>query len=210
MVKTKAKATKKCSRPRCTNDAVSIRAKFCTACFKKNASLTSSKRKVFGGGGGVFGNSGNTTTARGKGVLGNGGNTIAGRQKKSAGARSGLKRSAKFALVVKKHWLDKILAGEKTWEIRGSSTSRRGWIHLAQSKAGGTLVGRARLVKCIQLDKTAFFEHVHLHCVPRLSMVPYKRVFAWVLEDVERFVQPFTYNHRQGAVIWATAWGNHG
>ena len=41
-------------------------------------------------------------------------------------------------------------------------------------------------------------------------MVPYKRVFAWVLEDVERFVQPFTYNHRQGAVIWATAWGNHG
>ena len=174
---------------RCKNDAASPRARFCAGCFKKNASSVSLKRKVYGGGDG---------------------NTITGRQKKSAGARSGVKRSAKFALVVKKHWLDKILAGEKKWEIRGSSTSRRGWIHLAQSKAGGTLVGRARLVKCIQLDKTAFFEHVHLHCVPRLSMVPYKRVFAWVLEDVERFVQPFSYNHRQGAVIWATAWGNHG
>ena len=163
MVNTKAKASKKCSRPRCTNDAVSIRAKFCTACFKKSASLASSKRKIFGG---------NTTTARGKGVLGNSGNTTAGRQKKSAGARSGLKRSAKLALIVKKHWLDKILAGEKKWEIRGSSTSRRGWIHLSPPKAGGTLGGRARLVKCIQLDETAFFEHLHLHCVPRLSMVP--------------------------------------
>ena len=173
--------------PRCKNDAASPRARFCAGCFKKNASSASLKRKVYGGG-----------------------NTVTGRQKKSAGARSGVKRSAKFALVVKKHWLDKILAGEKKWEIRGSSTSRRGWIHLAHSKAGGTVVGRARLVKCIQLDKTAFFEHVHLHCVPRLSMVPYKRVFAWVVEDVERFVQPFTYNNRQGAGIWATAWGNHG
>jgi hypothetical protein len=71
MVKTKAKASKKCSRPRCTNDAVSTRSKFCTACFKKNASLASSKRKAFGGGG-VLGNSGNTTTARGKVVFGNG------------------------------------------------------------------------------------------------------------------------------------------
>ena len=64
MVKTKAKASKKCSMPHCMNDAASTRAKFCTACFKKNASLASSKRKVFGGGGGVLGNRGKRSVVR--------------------------------------------------------------------------------------------------------------------------------------------------
>ena len=146
MVKTKAKASKKCSKPRCTNDAVSTRLKFCTACFKKNASLASSKRKIFSGntsGKGVLGNRGNTSA---KGVLGNRGNTTTGRKKKRAGKRSGVRRSAKRALVVKKRWLDLILAGQKKWEIRGSSTAKRGWIHFAESQASGKLMGRARLV----------------------------------------------------------------
>ena len=128
-------------------------------------------------------------------------NNIYGQKKQLGGQRSRVKRCAKFALVVTQHWLDRILAGKN-----GCPTTRRGWIHLAQSKAGGTLVGRARLVDCAELNKSTFLEHVHRHCVPRLSMVPYKRIFAWVLEDAERFAQPLAYKHRQGAVIWATAW----
>ena len=186
MVKTKAKASKKCSRPRCTNDAVSTRAKFCTACFKKNASLASSKRKVFGGGG-VLGNSGNTTT---------------GRKKKRAGKRSGVRRSAKRALVVKKRWLDLILAGQKKWEIRGSSTTKRGWIHFAESQAGGKLMGRARLVDCFPVSRESFVRNFHQHRVPSLSMVPYHTPYAWVLEDCEKFDKAFNYEHKRGAVIW--------
>ena len=201
MVKTKAKASKKCSRPRCTNDAVSTRAKFCTACFKKNASLASSKRKVFGGGG-VLGNSGNTTTARGKGVLSNGGNTTTGRKKKRAGKRSGVRRSAKRALVVKKRWLDLILARQKKWEIRGSSTAKRGWIHFAESQAGGKLMGRARLVDCFPVSRESFVRNFHQHRVPSLSMVPYHTPYAWVLEDCEKFDKAFDYEHKRGAVIW--------
>ena len=201
MVKTKAKASKKCSRPRCTNDAVSTRSKFCTACFKKNASLASSKRKVFGGGG-VLGNSGNTTTARGKGVLGNGGNTTTGRKKKRAGKRSGVRRSAKRALVVKKRWLDLILARQKKWEIRGSSTAKRGWIHFAESQAGGKLMGRARLVDCFPVSRESFVRNFHQHRVPSLSMVPYHTPYAWVLEDCEKFDKAFNYEHKRGAVIW--------
>ena len=200
MVKTKA-ASKKCSRPPCTNDAVSIRAKFCTACFKKNASLASSKRKVFGGGG-VLGNSGNITTARGKGVLGNGGNTTSGRKKKRAGKRSGVRRSAKRALVVKKGWLDLILAGQKKWEIRGSSTAKRGWIHFAESQAGGKLMGRARLVDCFPVSRESFVRNFHQHRVLSLSMVPYHTPYAWALEDCEKFDKAFNYEHKRGAVIW--------
>ena len=208
MVKTKAKASKKCSRPRCTNDAVSTRSKFCTACFKKNASLASSKRKVFGGntttarGKGVLGNGGNTTTARGKGVLGNGGNTMTGRKKKRAGKRSGVRRSAKRALVVKKRWLDLILTGQKKWEIRGSSTAKRGWIHFAESQAGGKLKGRARLVDCFPVSRESFVSNFHQHRVPSLSMVPYHTPYAWVLEACEKFDKAFNYEHKRGAVIW--------
>ena len=186
MVITKAKASKKCSRPRCTNDAVSTRSKFCTACFKKNASLASSKRKVFGGGG-VLGNSGNTTT---------------GKKKKRAGKRSGVRRSAKRALVVKKRWLDLILARQKKWEIRGSSTAKRGWIHFAESQAGGKLVGRARLVDCFPVSRESFVRNFYKHRVPSLSMVPYHTPYAWVLEDCEKFDKAFNYEHKRGAVIW--------
>ena len=113
-----------------------------------------------------------------------------------------MKRSAKIALVVKKRWLDQILAGAKDWEIRGSSTARRGWIHFAESQAGGKLVGRARLVDCLSVSRSSFMKDVSRHCVTKLSEVPYKRIFAWVLKDAERFKRPFVYKHRVGAVIW--------
>ena len=86
------KPKKKCSRPRCRNDAASPRAKICTACFKKNASFASLKRKAFRGGG-------NRGAA---GVQGNRGNTTTGQKKKMAGKRSALRRSTEMWLVVKK------------------------------------------------------------------------------------------------------------
>ena len=113
-----------------------------------------------------------------------------------------MKRSSKVALVVKKQWLDTILNGEKDWEIRSSNTSRRGWIHFAESRAGGRLLGRAQLVDCFELTKTEFTTQKIHHCVPRLSEVPYKRMFAWVLENAERFQKPFEYEHTPGVVIW--------
>ena len=143
------------------------------------------------------GNDGNAN-----GSPGNAGNTTKGIVKKAAGERSAVKRSARVALVVKKQWIDKILAGEKDWEIRGSATARRGWIHFAESKAGGTLVGRARLVDCIPVPKATFNSHVRRHCVRNVADVPYKSIFAWVFEDAEHFAKPFDYKHTQGAVIW--------
>ena len=44
---------------------------------------------------------------------------------------------------MKKKWLDLILSGKKTWEIRGSNTMHRGNTHLAESKKTGRIQGRA-------------------------------------------------------------------
>jgi len=130
------------------------------------------------------------------------GNEVSGLVKKFAGKRSGARRSAKVALVVKKHWLDKILAGDKDWEIRGCSTARRGWVHFAESKAGGALMGRARLIDCIRIPRDMFESHIGRHHVAKLADVPYKIIFAWVFADAERFAKPFVYKHSCGAVIW--------
>ena len=211
----KAMKGKKCQNfRRCGRKAKSSRAKFCLPCFKENAAAKARSGTGNSQAKGVMGNAGNS---RAKGVKDNAGNSRGnpdnagninrGRKKKSAGRRSGVKRCAKFALVVKKYWLDKILAREKDWEIRSCSTARRGLIHFAQSKAGGTLVGRARLVDCQELDKATFLQNIARHHVPRWSMVPYKRVFAWVLQDAQRYAQPLHYEHEKGAVIWAKTWG---
>jgi len=104
--------------------------------------------------------------------------------------------------VVKKRWLDKILSGEKDWEIRGKATKIRGPIHFAESAAGGKLVGRARLVDCVEIPRATFMDHISRHCVESLREVPYKPIFAWVLEKPERFRKPFLYEHPPGAIIW--------
>ena len=170
----------------CGRSAVSPPAKFCLRCFKAHAAAYGRK---------------------------SGGNLRRGRVKKRSGKhggqRSGIRRSAKRALIVKKEWLDLLLSGRKTWEIRGMATTRRGWVHFAQSKAGGQLVGRARLVDCIPLvaasgvlSEAAFKKDFCRHRVPSLKMVPYTQPYAWVFEQAERFKQAFKYEHRRGAVIW--------
>ena len=144
----------------------------------------------------------NVGNASARGYVRNAGNMVNGKLKKDAGKRSGLRRSSTKALVVKKKWLDLILAGAKTWEIRGTATAKRGWIHFAESQAGGKLRGRARLVNCFCIPRESFHRHYKKHCVPSLSVVPYVKIYAWVLEDAEEFEKPFEFDHKRGAVIW--------
>ncbi len=206
MVKTNAKAGKRCCRPRCRNDAASPRAKFCTECFKTNALCASSKRKVFGGNTtnarGVLGNKGNTTTARGKGVLGNKGNNTTGQKKKLAGKRSALRRSTKMLLVVKNPWLDLILSNDKTWEIRDAQTKQRGKIHLALSGAGGRIVGQCHLTDSFPIDKRTLDMTFPRHRIGDLARITYRRPHAWVLSKARRYKKPFVYSHPRGAIKW--------
>ena len=214
------KCNQHCGRP-----VRSKRSKFCPICFKRQAQVCggrSSGNSVVGiskkrDGSLTSGNSSRVNKKRNGGLTsGNSlkgtskkragrrcsGNSITGIIKKRAGKRSGLKRCAKYALVIKKTWLDLILSGSKDWEIRGNSTTRRGWIHFAQSQAGGKLIGRAKITHCFEVPRSEFISNIHHHRVSTLATVPYKRIHAWVLSDAQRFVKPFNYVHQQGAVIW--------
>jgi hypothetical protein len=106
-----------------------------------------------------------------------------------------------LALVIKKNWLDLILTGQKTWEIRGVRTSVRRVISLAQS-GSGHLVGEAKVINCIPLELADLPNHVAKHCVQDVSIVQYRTIFAWELQDAWRYPQPRPYNHPMGAVTW--------
>ena len=106
---------------------------------------------------------------------------------------------ASHALVIERYWLNLILNGRKTWEIRGKPTKLRCVISLAQS-GSKHLFGEARVGDCLEIDRADFPNHVEKHFVQDVRMVKYSHIFAWVLEDVKRYPKPRPYTHPQGAI----------
>lgn len=103
-------------------------------------------------------------------------------------------------LIIKKEYLDKILAGKKTWEIRGSKTHKRGKIGLIQS-GSGTIVGECELVDCVSLTKEEYLKNKDKHQSLNANLT-YKKTYAWVLKNPKRYNEPKKYNHPKGAIIW--------
>jgi hypothetical protein len=108
-------------------------------------------------------------------------------------------------IVIKRPWIDLILAGEKTWEIRSGPVKARGVIGLIEG-GSGNVVGLARLVGCKgPLDRDELGRQFQKHRVPpeRMSEVPYESFYAWELAEARRLDPPVPYRHPTGAVIWA-------
>ena len=108
------------------------------------------------------------------------------------------------ALLIRHPWIDKILDGEKTWEIRGSKTAVRQTIALVPS-GSGTVIGVCDVVGCVgPLTAEAYRKNAK-----KAGMRPseanlgwYRRTYAWVLEKPRYLKRPVPYQHPQGAVIW--------
>lgn len=106
------------------------------------------------------------------------------------------------ALIVKAPWTDLILDRKKTWEIRNQPTNIRGFVKLAESGTG-KLVGQVRIADCIKIRQSEFPKYVKKHRVANLKdVLGYRRIYAWVIKDAVRYVQPPAYEHPPGAIIW--------
>lgn len=106
-------------------------------------------------------------------------------------------------LLIRAPWVDLILDGHKSWEIRGSNTSIRGEIALIRS-GSGLILGTVQLVDSLKLDLDTYRESGALHRVPphKCQALPYTNTHAWVLRDPVRWPEPRPYKHPSGAVIW--------
>lgn len=105
------------------------------------------------------------------------------------------------ALIIKNPWIDYILSGQKSWEIRGCSTKKQGTIELIQSKSG-LVVGCCKIIDCIKLDLEIYKNSVDKHCINNIKKLPYKTTYAWVLSNPVKYEKPRPYKHPKGAVIW--------
>jgi hypothetical protein len=129
----------------------------------------------------------------------------AGKSEASERATDSIAKVPTKGLVIKSPYIDRILAGTKTWEMRSSVTQIRGPIALIK-QGSGQVVGVANLVdvkgpltmqdKLNGLDK-------HQISIDRLeSGETEKWNMAWVLEDAQQLSTPVNYQHPNGAVIW--------
>ncbi len=108
-------------------------------------------------------------------------------------------------LIIKSPYIDRILAGTKTWEMRSSSTSQRGPIALIK-QGTGQIVGVANLVgvkgPLSEQDKLNTIDRHQISEERLQSGDTEKWNIAWILESAQQLDIPINYQHPNGAVIW--------
>jgi len=111
------------------------------------------------------------------------------------------------ALLIRSPHIDKILAGPKTWEMRGSATKKRGRIALIRS-GSGTVVGVADLGDVVgPLTLKQYVANARKAGASKAEAaegLPYRPTFAWVLQKAVRLKKPVPYRHPYGSVRWVT------
>lgn len=110
-----------------------------------------------------------------------------------------------YGLIIKKYWLDKILSGEKTLEIRGTDTSHVGEL-IALIESGSSIIkGFCKIQETFSLDKKRWEAETPNHCVDMTFSElknRYKKPYAWHFCGILPCTKEITYEHPQGAVIW--------
>lgn len=106
------------------------------------------------------------------------------------------------ALIVRQPYLDLILSGLKTWEMRSRPTSIRGRIGLIE-QGTGLIVGECTISGSdgVPLDSGEHDLFYDYHRVSDYDLLE-KWCYAWRLESAKRYEEPIPYNHPRGAVTW--------
>ena len=134
------------------------------------------------------------------------------------------------ALIVKKRLSNKILDGDKTWELRGNQIRKRGRALIAEAGAKGLIVGEVRVRQCVLVglrvrSRSRRGEVSYMYRAPALqperlftlplnfgrhclteaevSGIRYPTVYAWCMESPVRYPQPVRFNHVLGCTQWA-------
>jgi len=106
------------------------------------------------------------------------------------------------ALIIQKQWLDMILDGSKTWEMRSRPTKVRGRILLIEAGSGhivGECVLDNSLTTPLSERQRVIFQGCHR--VTDLKLLE-KWCYPWILRSAKRYDKPIPYTHPKGAVVW--------
>lgn len=102
-------------------------------------------------------------------------------------------------MVVKQPWLDRILDGAKTMELRGQKHCvGHTWLG-----AGGYIHGRVKIAQSVPLTEEEFKARQEEHQWPLSAGLPYKSIYGLILEDVETLPAPISYwRPPRGPIGW--------
>lgn len=110
-------------------------------------------------------------------------------------------------LVIREPWIDLIVSGLKTWEMRSQAPAWRGWFGLIR-KGSGQISGIARLADVGRaLTQSQMIENIDRHHIPEAmirSGEVEKWTTPWILADVQVLTQPVRYRHPNGAITLFT------
>jgi hypothetical protein len=102
-------------------------------------------------------------------------------------------------MVVRQPWLDKILDGSKTMELRARKASV-GFVWLGM---GGTIYGRAKIASSVALTPVEFRAREAEHQWPTGEPIPYGEApWGLILEQVTRLPTPLPYWRPPCAIGW--------
>lgn len=110
------------------------------------------------------------------------------------------------AIPIREPWIDMILNGVKTWEVRTKFTKKIGPVALIRA-GSGTVVATAILSEVIELTPKIAYENSELMGfgkITRTDADDLEGEYAWVLKDLTVFKKPVPYKHPSGAVTWVT------
>lgn len=109
------------------------------------------------------------------------------------------------ALIVREPWIDMILSGEKTWEMRSRPTRNRGRIALIR-QGSGQVVGVADLLGTkSEMHPDQFAATFDRHRIPAGmtdEAVRKRWFFPWILANARRLGTPVPYRHGKGPVTF--------
>jgi hypothetical protein len=111
------------------------------------------------------------------------------------------------ALIIREPWIEQILAGRKTWEMRSSRTHTRGRIGLIR-QGTGMVVGVADLVDSRpRLNAAKLSASRRWHAIPKeeaAAACKKGRLYPWVLRNARRLERPVRAGQKPGQVIWVS------
>lgn len=107
-------------------------------------------------------------------------------------------------LIIAKPWIDLILGGEKTWEMRSKPYKKTGYIALI-GKGTRSVLGIAKIDGYsgkLSLAELKQSEKKHRVPASKYESSDYKWFVAMYLSHIVSFAKPIPYEPRAGAVIW--------
>ena len=108
-------------------------------------------------------------------------------------------------LIIQRPWIDLILDGRKSLEVRGKFCKKeRERIYLALSGGGGIILGSVEFVRSHgPLSRDEWASLATKHCVAGDALPYGSSTFAWEVAKPIRFSTPVPYHHKPGIVVWA-------